>query len=517
MAKAEDAKKNPARTGDRGPESAELKFKLPPPPVLTPQEALKAFHLPKGFHIECIASEPMIEAPIAMSWDDQGRLYVCEMRGYMNDVEGKGEDQPVCRISRLEDTNGDGIMDKATVFVDKLLMPRSVTAFGDGVIVAEPPNLVWYHDTKGAGVADKSEIIATDFGSKGGQPEHMANSLTFCMDNWLWGAGYLQRLRLVKGRFMSEPTRSGGQWGLTQDDWGRRYFNYNSDFLRTDLLPPSVYARNPNLSEKSALNWQVMKDQHCFSPVPTPGVNRGYNSGQLRADGTLQSCTATCGAVIYRGDLFPAEFQGDAFIPEPSGNLVKRVILSETGGVVTGKNAYDKTEFLYSGDERFRPVNAYNGPDGALYIVDLARGVIQHRFFLTHYLIANIKDRNLESPVNLGRIWRVVPDKAKPRSVKLPAATKDMVAFLDHPNGHIRDTAQRVIVGRGDVAAGDLVKKIAVSGQTPQGRVQALWTMEGLGALTPDVITSCLQDRHEKVRAAAVRLANVANVTDLLK
>lgn len=520
--------KKPDRTGNRGPEKPELKFKLPVPPVLTPEEELKTFKLPKGFKAQCIASEPMIQSPVAMSWDDQGRLYVCEMIGYMNDANAKGEDQPIGRVSRLEDTDGDGVMDKSTIFVDKLLMPRSVTAYGDGVIVAEPPNLTWYHDTNGDGIADKCEVIAENFGSKGGQPEHMANSLTYTQDNWLWGAGYGFRLRMIKGKFVSDPTRSGGQWGLTQDDWGRRYYNYNSDFLRTDLLPPSVYARNPNLADKLALNWQVMKDQHCWSPVPTPGVNRGYtegkkdkdgkmSDGQLRADGTLATCTATCGPVIYRGNVLPKEYQGNAFIPEPSGNLIKRVILSETGGVVTAKNAYEKTEFMYSTDERFRPVNAYNGPDGALYILDMARGIIQHKFFLTHYLIANIEARKLEQPVNLGRIWRIVPDKAKPETVKLPKETAAIVPYLDHPNGHIRDTAQRVLVERNDPAVVDAVKKLTIEGKVPQGRVQALWTLEGLTPLTPDIIAPCLKDKSDKVRAAAVRLAGIANVPDLMK
>lgn len=519
------------RTSNRGPTEVDLKFKLPVPPVLTAAEAAKAIKLPKGFKIECVASEPMIEAPVAISWDDQGRLYVCEMRGYMNDANAKGEDQPLGRISRLEDVDGDGIMDKATVFVDKLVMPRSITAFGDGVIVAEPPNLVWYHDTKGAGMSDKSEVIADNFGTKGGQPEHMANSLTFMQDNWLWGAGYANRLRFVKGKFVSEPTRSGGQWGLTQDDWGRRYFNYNSDFLRTDLLPPSIYARNPNLADKLALNWQVMKDQHCFSPVPTPGVNRGYtegklqkdgtmSDGQLRGNGTLATATGTCGPVIYRGDLFPREFQGNAFMPEPCGNLVKRVILSETGGVVTAKNAYPASEFLYSTDERFRPVNAYNGPDGALYVVDMARGIVQHKFFLTHYLIANINARKLETPVNLGRIWRIVPigakDAVRPKAVKLPKETAGIVPFLDHANGHVRDTAQRLLIERADVSVIDAVKKLTVEGKTPQGRVQALWTLEGFGPVMPDVIAPCLKDKHEKVRAAAVRLASLGNLPDLM-
>ena len=526
---ADKAKKKEAdHTSNRGPENPELKFKLPAPPIHTAAEELKTFKVPKGFHVELVASEPMIEAPIAMSWDDQGRLYVLEMRGYMQDVNGKGEDQPLCRVKRLEDTDGDGKMDKATIFVDKLVMPRAVMALGDGALVAEPPNVTFYHDTDGDGVADKSEVIATNYGRAGGQPEHMANSLTWCMDNWIWSAAHSDRYRYQGGKFIAEAMRSAGQWGLTQDDWGRRYFNYNSDFLRADLLPPQMYARNPSLTDRLALNYQVMKDQHCWNATPTPGVNRGYqegkenkdgtlSEGQLRNDGTLQTCTATCGAVVYRGDLFPKEFRGNAFIPEPSGNLVKRVTLSESGGVVTAKNAYEKTEFMTSTDERFRPVNAYNGPDGALYVVDMARGIIQHKFFLTYYLIANIKDRNLEVPVNEGRIWRIVPDKVKTKRVVLPKETKDIVAFLDHPNGEIRDTAQRLLVERADASVVDAVKKIVMEGKTPQGRVQALWTLEGLNQLLPDIVTAALHDPNEKVRAAAVRLSNIAVASELLK
>src|SRR3569623_1266141 len=191
-------------------------------------------------------------------------------------------------------------MDKATVFVDKLTMPRAVMALGDGALVGEPPNVTFYHDTNGDGVADKSEVIATNYGRAGGQPEHMANSLTWCMDNWIWSSAHSDRYRYQGGKFITEATRSGGQWGLAQDDWGRRYFNYNSDFLRADLLPPQMFARNPRLTDHMALNYQVMKDQHCWNPAPTPGVNRGYqegkpnkdgtvSEGQLRNDGTLQT------------------------------------------------------------------------------------------------------------------------------------------------------------------------------------------------------------------------------------
>lgn len=504
------------RTKNRGPEKVELKFHLPPPPVLSPEEALKALKVAKGFKVQLVAAEPMVESPVAMSWDDQGRLYVVEMRGYMNDVNGGGEDQPTGRIKRLEDVDGDGKMDKATIFVDKLLMPRGVMALGDGALVAEPPNLTFYHDTDGDGVADKQEVVGSSYGSAGGQPEHMANSPTWCMDNLIWSAGYGQRLRFSQGRFTSEPTKSGGQWGLTQDDWGRRYFNYNSDLLRSDLLPPTVYERNPNLTDRLALNYQVMKDQTTWPAVPTPGVNRGYTEKQLRPDGRLASVTGTCGAGIYRGDLFPKEYHGNAFVPEPCGYLVKRLVLSETGGVVSAKNAYKEMEFLTSTDERFRPVNAYNGPDGALYIVDMARGIIQHKFFLTHYLIANIEARKLEQPVNLGRIYRIVPDdKPAPAAVKLPGASAAIVPLLAHANGHVRDTAQRVLVERGETTVVADVAGIATKAELPQARVQALWTLEGLKALTPEVLTAALKDPHEKVRAAGVRLANLLIMPEL--
>ena len=505
----------PRRAGG-GPENPELKFRPPPPPVLSPAEEMKTFTIAPGFKVELVASEPMIEAPIAMSWDDQGRIFVCEMRGYMHDVDGTGEDQPLGRISRLEDTDGDGKMDKATVFADKLVMPRTVMALGDGALVAEPPKLTFYRDTDGDGVADKKEPVATNYGTAGGQPEHMANSATWMMDNWIWSSNHSARYRFQGGAFMAVPTQGSGQWGRTQDDWGRQYFNYNSDFLRCDVVPPEFYARNPRLTDRTASNFKVMNDQTVWPAAPTPGVNRGY-SGILRDDGTLKSCTATCGAAIYRGDLFPPEYRGNAFIPETSANLVKRVVVGENGNLLTGKNSAEGTEFLTSTDERFRPVNAYTGPDGALYIVDMARGVVQHKGFLTYYLVANIKDRKLEAPVHLGRIYRIVPDDAKATLAKLPRETSQIPPLLAHANGVVRDAAQRVLVERADPASAEAVKKIAASGPTPQSRVQALWTLEGLNALTPAVITTATKDAEANVRAAAVRLADPSLAPELAK
>ncbi len=511
---AADTPKAPAKKRDEGPENPELKFKLPVPPVLTPEQELATIKVQKGYRVELVASEPMIETPVAMSWDDQGRLYVCEMRGYMNDIDAKGEDQPIGRISRLEDTDGDGKMDKVTVFADKLLMPRTVMALGDGALVAVPPNLIYFRDTDGDGVADKQEIVSKNYGREGGQPEHMSNSATWCQDNWIWSAAHPERYRFSAGQFITESTRSGGQWGLTQDDWGRRYFNYNSDLLRCDLLPPSLYARNPNLKDQPALNFKVVSDQATYPSVPTPGVNRGYTEKQLRPDGRLATVTGTCGPCVYRGDLMP-EFEGNVFIAEPCGYLVKRILLSENGGVVTGKHAYKNDEFITSTDERFRPTNLFNGPDGALYIVDIARGVVQHKSFLTHYLKANIAARKLEQPVNLGRIWRVVPEGKKPQTVKLPKASAEIVPFLAHANGHIRDTAQRLLVERADASIAPEIAKLTTNA-SPLARIHALRTLDGLKALAPEVLAASLKDSDAKVRVAAVQLSGVPQVPQLL-
>ena len=265
------------------------------------------------------------------------------------------------------------------------------------------------------------------------------------------------------------------------------------------------------------MNFQVMKDQATWPAVPTPGVNRGYTDKQLRPDGRLATVTGTCGPCIYRGDLMK-EFRGNAFAAEPCGMMVKRMTLSETGGVVTANNAYQGKEFLTSTDERFRPVNINNGPDGALYVVDIARGIVQHKAFITHYLEANIKARKLEQPINLGRIWRIVPEKSSPVAVKLPKASAEIVAFLDHPNGHVRDTAQRVLVERADASVLPAIKSLAATAKTPQGRVHALWTLDGLNALAaaPEVLITALKDPSEKVRVAAVRLSTIAKAPQLL-
>lgn len=498
-----------------GPQDFEIKFKLPVSKPLSPEEELATFSVPAGFRVELVAAEPLVDSPVAMAWDERGRLYVCEMRGYMQDSEGAGEDQPVGRISWLEDTDGDGRMDRKVVFADNLVMPRAVMCVNGGLLVAEPPNLFYMKDTDGDGVADVREVVDNAYGTLGGQPEHMANSPTWVMDNWIYSANHSKRYRLKDGKFVSDFIGKLGQWGMTQDDFGRIYFNSNSDFLRGNLLPEAWLKRNSNFTFTAARAAKILNDQSVWPSHATPGVNRGYEPKTLREDGTLARCTAACGSGVYRGSLFPAEFQGNAFLPEPAGNLVKRVILSEKEGIVTASNAQEGAEFWTSTDERFRPVNAYNGPDGALYVVDLYRGVIQHKGFLTHYLYANIQDRQLEKPFNTGRIWRVVPEKAKLSPVCLPEDSAGLVGSLASAEGWVRDTAQRLLVERKDPASIPALAALAKKGKTWQSRVHALWTLEGIGAISSEVLAPALKDAQPKVRATAVHVAGRAQMKDL--
>lgn len=499
-------------TKNAGPEKVELKFKLPPPIPLSAEEEMKTFKVEKGFRIELVASEPMIESPVAMSFDDKGRLYVVEMRGYMHDLEGGGEKEATGRVSLLEDTDGDGRMDKATPFLDNLVMPRAVLAVNGGALIGVPPNLYFCKDTDGDGKADVKDVVATDFGTLGGQPEHMANTPVWAMDNAIWSAGYSTRFKLRSGVWQKDTGLGRGQWGLCQDDFGRLYFNYNSDMLRADLLPTEAFARNPLLRNAASINAKIAADQTLYPSHPTPGVNRGYEAKSLRADGTLPKPTGTCGALIYRGAAFPAAYRGNSFVPEPCANLVKRFTMSEQDGIVKATNTAKTTEFLTSTDERFRPVQAADGPDGALYVVDMYRGIIQHQSFLTHYLIANIKDRKLETPFNQGRIWRIVPDtKERPQPVK---ASKD-VKLLTHANGWVRDTAQRLIVESADAAMVPALKEM-LGNASALARLHALWTLDGLAAATPDVVRAALADKDAQVRAAAVRIASRDLAPDLI-
>lgn len=502
-----------AQSGDKPGEKQEPrvpKEKIPANPPLAPEAALKTFKLPPGFRIELVAADPLIETPITMQWDADGRLWVVEIPSYMNTPTAEGELNPINRLSVLEDTDGDGKMDKKTVFLDKLVMPRAVCLAYGGVLVCEPPALKWYPIEAGL-KPGKPMLVDKHYAPNGlKNPEHTGNSPTWFMNNWIVSANHNLRFRRIDDEWKRSATTSRGQWGLTMDDWGRPYYNSNSDQLRTDYVPSEYYYRNPLFRTTAGLAQQPMRDQTVWPARVNPGVNRGYQAATLKPDGTLAKYTATCGPVIYRGDNFPAEFQGNAFIPEPSANLVRRMVLTDKNGELTGTNPYKETEFLTSTDELFRPVNAHTGPDGCLYLVDMYHGILQHRVFLTSYLRKQAEDRGLDKVIKRGRIYRIVHTAKPPGPKPQLAAAKpaDLVKTLTHPNGWWRDTAQRLLVEQQPAAALTPLKQMALQAVDPRARLHALWTLDGMGQLDADTAIAALtKEPHPKVRAAAVRVA----------
>ncbi len=487
-------------------------FPIPPSPALSPEDALKTFRAAPGFRVELVASEPLVEDPVAIAFDPDGRIWAVEMRGWMNDVDGAGNNLPIGRIVTLEDTNGDGRMDRSTVFMDGLVMPRAVQLARDGVLIAAPPHLWFCRDTDGDGRADERQIVADDymnFPNPQANPEADPNGLLWNIDNWLYSARYSVRIRYRDGEWQRQPAAIGGQWGLSQDDYGRHFFNSNQDQLRANPLPGHYASRNPHLYRPAGWNVQVSTDQGVWPIRVSPAANRGYRSGVLRPDGTLRIFEAACGPAIYRGGLFPGEFSGNAFVADPVAHIVKRNIVSESQGGFRSEHAYVGHEFLASTDERFRPVNLYTGPEGALYVVDMYRGIIEYIHVMTSYLRRQIVERKLDRPLGRGRIYRIVPTtfsaEAAPKlSALIPA---QLVRTLADPNGWRREIAQRLLVERADESVVPDLNVLARSAPQTWTRLHALWTLEGMNRLGSDAIMAALDDPSEKIRAAAGRLS----------
>ena len=509
-----------AQIGDRQDKAGEVQRSLvppdliPPAPGLSPEEAMKTFKLAPGYKLELVASEPLVQEPVVIQFGTDGRMWVVEMRGYMPDLDGNGEDQPVGRIVVLRDRDGDGRYDESKVFLDELVLPRALLLVGDGALVGAPPELAYWRDTDGDGKADQKTLVAADYGVRTdpkrpmmANPERAPNSLLWAHDNWIYSTAYTKRFRFVNGAFETAPQVFRGQWGLGQDDFGRLYHGSNSDHLRVDIANAEDLQRNPHYPRLAGANVDAATDQLVWPARVTPGINRGYRPEMLR-DGRLKEFTAACGWWVYRGDLMP-ELQGNVFVAEPAAHFVRRSIVTAGNGTLRGRNPYERDEFLTSTDERFRPVNFATGPDGALYIVDLYRGVLQHRISLTSYLRKQSEERGLVHPQHLGRIYRVMPaDRAAPRATPLgPLTTAQWVERLSHPNAWWRETAQRLLVERRDPSVTDALRRTATKGTTPHSRLHALWTLEGSGALDRATLVAACDDADAIVRAAAARIS----------
>jgi len=486
---------------------------------LSPEQSIKKIQLPPGFHIQLVASEPMVQEPVALCWDGNGRMYVAEMNTFMKDAKGTGEYEPLSRIKLLEDTDWDGKMDKSTIFVDSLVLPRTILAVGDQLLVGiTNVQHIWsYRDTNGDGKADEKKIIFRNDVLDVRNLEHQNGALYWNLDNWIYPSRDNRRYKYKNGILLADTMIDNmiGQWGLTSDNYGRLYYSEAGPGL------PAVQIQQ--MPGYGALNFGDQYTSDFTKPWPIIGTvdAQGGREALRPEDNTLKEFTSGCGQSIFRGDRMPRDMQGDYFIPEPVARIIKRGKVINRNGKIFIQDAYKQQDWLASADLNFRPINTYTGPDGCFYIVDMYHGIIQESEWTPpdSYLGQMIAKKELFKNRGMGRIYRVVHDDYKPdnhRPNMLNEPTSKLVTYLDHPNGWWRDNAQQIIIFRNDLSVVPALKEIATGGQANLekkpghlARIHALWTLEGLNAMDKATLIHAFADTDANVRKTAVWISEM--------
>ena len=499
--------------------------------AVRPEEALATFELEPGFKIDLVASEPLISDPVDMEIDEYGRMYVVEMHGYPLDKSGTGV------IKLLSDSNGDGQMDKSTVFAEGLTLPNSIMRWKKGVLVTDAPDVFYLEDTNGDGKADKKEIMLTGFALS--NPQHNLNSPVLAIDNWIYlaheGAVATQAykkefgdtgaivyypqfsqsprlppnasgraVRFRPDQHLLETTSSNTQFGHTFDTWGHHFLVTNYNHIFQEVMAASYLKRNPELLVSNVT--QSLSDHSDASEVFPITKNP---ERQLLTD--VGVITSACGITHYGGGGFPAPYDNAVFVAEPVSNLVHVDKLKDSGASYRASRIQKHKEFLASTDAWFRPVNMYIGPDGALYVVDYYRQIIEHPEWMGEEVV---KSGQLYNGHDMGRIYRITPDNAKPsnwtKGLQLgDASNEQLVEYLANPNVWWRLNAQRLLVDRQDKNSIPILAKMAQNNSSPPGRLHALWTLEGLSSLSAELIQQALQDPVAGVRENAIKLAEL--------
>ena len=507
--------------------------KEPTPPVmpLGPAEAAKTIHIPERFTLELVVAEPLVLDPVSVAWGIDGKLWVAEMADYPLGLDGKGK--PGGRVRFLEDTDGDGTYDRSQVFLKEVPFVNGVLPWGKGVLATAAPDIIYAEDTDGDGKADIREKIFSGFSESNQQLR--VNGLQRGLDNWVHCASGSPSPRsgLNKGivsaktgekhpvgtrdfRFLPDsgeldPLSGPTQFGRFRDELGNWFGCMNSYPVWHYVLPDRYLRRNTHVTPPDTRRQLVLPRNPRVYPAKAP--QKRFHSFEQTG-----RFTSACGPTIYRDELlYPRDGKTHAFTCEPFHNLVQHNVLEEDG--VSFRSHRDETEgpydFFASTDRWCRPVMARTGPDGALWVVDMYRFIIEHPQFLT-----DVGREELEpfyrTGNDRGRIWRIYPDGKKPRS--FPALTRmkpdALLDQLENPNGQVRDLAQRRIieVGRDNAgfakdAAALLSEAILKKERNAFCRLHSLWTLEGLNALDAGTVISALEDSHPGVRKAAVRLS----------
>lgn len=503
---------------------------LPRIPPHEPAAAMETFQVHPGFHLEQVAAEPLVHSPVAVTWDENGRLYVAEMIDYSEQAT-----EHLGAIRWLEDTNADGKYDKTGLLAEKLSWPTALICYDGGVFVGAAPDIYYLKDTDGDGKADINKTVFTGFSRSNVQG--LINSFHWGLDNRIHGAtgtvgGSVKRpdvenapAVVLNGRDFSfdprtlelRPETGGAQHGMCFNDWGRKFHCSNSDHIQLTMYEDRYAARNPYLagppSRISIAADGPQAEVFRISPVEpwrivrtrlrVTGAVVGAVEGGGRAAGYFTGATGT---TIYRGDAFGPEYIGQAFVGDVGSNIVHRKVLEPNSVGLIAKRVDEGKEFVASTDIWFRPAAYANGPDGCLTIVDVYREVIEHPASLPPEIKKHL---DLTSGRDRGRLYRLAPDGYKPRpNPNLGAkSTADLVAALDSRNGWTRDAASRLLYQRADATAVPLlIAKVGANG-LPEGRVHALYALRTLGGLSVKVLIQALADQHPRVREHAVRLA----------
>ena len=484
---------------------------------LTPKDSLEAIQLDPAWHVDLFASEPLFADPVAMDIDEDGRIYVVQNSGYPLDTE-----HAVGKVWLLEDTDGDGKPDKSTAFADKLILPTGVMRWKKGVIVTDAPNVWYMEDTDGDGKADVKRVLLTGFAFT--NPQHTVNSPTYGLDNWIYLAheGFANAVVFAEkfgdkgseihfadrpkpsvknerrnvcfrpGSFQLETTSSTSQFGLTFDDYGHLLTVNNSNHARAEMIAARYLARNPDLLAGSSM--QDTSDHgtaaQVFFTVKNPRLELLSGAGVFTS-----ACSITW-------------FQGGTLVAEPVHSLVHRDIWTPAGSTFVAKRAKENVEFLTSTDSWFRPVNFYLGPDGALYAIDYYRKVIEHPEWTSREVY---EAKDIYDGKDLGRIYRITPAGSRAATPARPrlsqASDAELVSYLERPEIWWRRTAQRLLVDRQSEKAVEPLRRLALEGKSPLGRLHALWTLDGLGRLDAPLVEKALGDREAGVRENAIILA----------
>ena len=485
--------------------------------------------LEEDFRIEVFAAEPLIQDPVAMEIDEQGRVYVVEMIGYPLDTGRNGQ------VKLLDDTDGDGWPDRSTVFADDLMLPTGVIRWKKGVLVTDAPDIWYLEDTDGDNRADVKTAVLTGFALT--NPQHTVSNPRYGLDNWIYlaheppirtvifkekfgdegsmirfagrenGARLENRIGNLRFRPRThelEPVSGSSGFGLSFDRWGRLLTLNSVRHIRQEVLAAPYLSRNPALSAATTSK-NVSDHPPRVYPVTLNPKHR------ILTD--IGNFTSACGIALYSGGLFPAPYDQASFVADPAHNLVHCDLLKEDGVTLQASRVHDEREFLASTDHWFRPVFVYVGPDGALYVVDYYRRIIEHPEWMSdEYHDPGRGPEALYEGGRHGRIYRITPEAENPAPwnpsrASGPASDRELVEFLDHPNGWWRTHAQRLLVDRRSREAVEPLRKMSGSSPSPDTRLHVLWTLEGLGALTTSDIQVALEDPEPGIRENAIRLA----------